>query len=65
MDDDVVIALLDEEIALYQGRLAKYRRKADARRDRKGERDMHADRLCEWAEHRLVKFIQARDYLWG
>lgn len=58
VDVDAVLAV---EIDVLSDRLASYRRKADKRAARKGDRDDHADRLCEWAEIRLENLRAARE----
>lgn len=64
MEEREAFDVLDQEIELYVDRLAKYRRKADAVNRRRGERDIHADRLCEYAEHRLKLLREARRFFW-
>lgn len=60
MSADEVLAVLDGNAAEWGKRLARYRGKADSTAARKGERDIHADRLCEWAELERAKALQAR-----
>lgn len=46
------LGVLQREREVICDSLARYRRKADKVRETRGERDIHADRLCEWAEAR-------------
>ena len=56
-----VITILDAEIKVIADRLAGYRKGADKAAAKKGRRVDEADRLCEWAEHRLKELRCARD----
>jgi len=56
-----VIKILDAEIKVIADRLAGYRKGADKAAAKKGRRVDEADRLCEWAEHRLKELRCARD----
>lgn len=56
-----VVTILDAEIKVIADRLAGYRKGADKAAAKKGRRVDEADRLCEWAEHRLKELRCARD----
>ena len=55
-----VLAVLDGSASEWSRRLVRYRRDADKANARKGARDIHADRVCEWAEVEREKVLQAR-----
>jgi hypothetical protein len=54
------IKILDAEIRVIADRLAGYRKAADKVAIKKGRRVDEADRLCDWAEHRLSEMRRAR-----
>lgn len=54
------LTVIDENAADWRKRRARYQRAANKARDRKGELDIHADRLCEWADAQLEKTLAAR-----
>lgn len=56
-----VVTILDAEIKVISDRLAGYRKAADRQAIKKGRRVDEADRLCDWAEHRLKELRCARD----
>jgi len=56
-----VVTILDAEIKVITNRLAGYRKGADKAAAKKGCRVSEADRLCEWAEHRIAELKSARD----
>lgn len=56
-----VVTILDAEIKVITDRLAGYRKAADRQAIKKGHRVDEADRLCDWAEHRLKELRCARD----
>ena len=59
MSAEEVLAVLTVNADEWGKRLAKFREKADRTAARKGERDIHADRLCEWAEWQRAKALSA------
>lgn len=55
------LEVMDNEIRIAQQKLLRYQRKAHARATRLGQRDINADRLCEWIEYRLGMMLAARE----
>ena len=56
-----VVTVLDAEIKVIADRLAGYRKGADKAAIKKGRRVDEADRMWDWAEHRLKELRCARD----
>lgn len=54
------LQILDDEIEVISQSLSRYRSRADRTAARKGERDIHADRVCDWAEYRRDRLRAAR-----
>lgn len=55
-----VLQILDDEIEVISQSLSRHRSRADRTAARKGERDIHADRVCDWAEYRRDRLRAAR-----
>lgn len=54
------LQVLDDEIEVISQSLSRHRARADRTAARKGERDIHADRVCDWAEYRRDRLRAAR-----
>lgn len=55
------LEVMDNEIRITRQKLLHYQRKAHARAKRLGQRDINADRLCDWIEYRLGMMLAARE----
>lgn len=51
---------IDYEIEKLRQDIPKYQVRANKTAFRKSERDLHADRVVEWGEHRLAQLESAR-----
>lgn len=54
------LQVLDDEIEVISQSLPRHRARADRTAARKAERDIHADRVCDWAEYRRDRLRAAR-----
>lgn len=54
------LQVLDDEIEVISQSLSRHPARADRTAARKGERDIHADRVCDWAEYRRDRLRAAR-----
>lgn len=54
------LQVIDDEIEVISQSLSRHRARADRTASRKGERDIHADRVCDWAEYRRDRLRAAR-----